>query len=434
MMASRREFLAAAAGIAGSQAPPNIVLVLADDLGYGDLGCFGSLIHRTPHLDRLASEGARLTNHYVCSPVCSPSRAGLLTGRYPQRTGVTGVLRDEHDSAGLALTETTLAEVLSRAGYETALVGKWHLGLGEQYRPRGRGFAHFYGFLSGTIDYWTHLSLGGGARGQRVTYRDEAPVQEQGYYQDLITREAVRFLEQARQPFFLFVSSPMPHLPLQAPKRWRRLYAGLDSKESATYAAMVSCLDDSVGQLLAALERRRLDASTLVVFLSDNGWVKRQERYAEVGSNGPLRGGKYELTEGGIRSPCMVRWKGRIPAGANPAVVWNLDWLPALAAASGARAPRNLDGLNILPVLQGRRRAPQRTLLWGFRDELVGTPQSYAARRGPWKYLRVGSEEALFNLEADEGETTDQAARQPRVFQRLKQEVERWKLEIEPRP
>ena len=440
MLLSRRTFLggAVAAGGCGLVQPPaeprpNILLILADDLGYGDLGCFGNELIETPNLNRLAVEGARLTNHLVCSPVCSPSRAGLLTGRYPQRTGVQGVLRDHHDDIGLNLDEQTIADVLVAQGYETALIGKWHLGMSGPYRPNRRGFEHFYGFLNGTIDYYSHLSRGGGAKGRPASYRNEEPITEEGYFPERIYNEAERFLSgEHDRPFFLFLSLALPHEPLQAPREWLDRYDHVESQDLATYAAMVSCLDDGVGRALAALESSGAADNTLVVFLSDHGWRQRRDR--EVGSNGPFRGGKYELTEGGLRSPAIVRYPSHVDPGVTlDAPVISLDWFPTFAALAGAdgaaRSP--LDGVSLLGLLSAGRTLPDRILFWGFRDDQTGTPQSYAARRGRWKYLEVGGEATLYDLAADPGETTDLSAEQPEVAASLRSELEEWVAEVD---
>jgi len=422
---NRRTFLAAGASAAFAANRPNIVLILADDLGYGDLGCFGGRQIRTAHLDRLAAQGSRLTAHYVCSPVCSASRAGLLTGRYPERTGVTGVLREEHDQSGLSLSETTLAQQLSRAGYETALVGKWHLGMPEAYRPTRRGFQSFYGFLNGTIDYDTHLSTGGGWRGRPTTFRDETPIREGGYYPDLLTKEAVRFVRRKHdRPFFLFLSLPLPHTPLQVPAHWSKPYEG--GKGNAIYAGMVACMDDGVGQVLRALDEQGLRENTAVVFFSDNGSTKNNPRSMLIGSNEPFGGGKYELREGGLRSPCIVRWPGVTrPGSVIDTPLSSLDWFPTLAAPNAA-----VDGENIQPVLRGGRPRRERSFFWAFRDDLVKTPQSYACRRGHWKYMDVAGKEMLYDLRNDPGETKDLAARRPEVTKSLSAELRAWRSSV----
>ena len=407
-------------------APPNILLILADDLGYSDVGVFGAKDIRTPNLDRLAAQGVRLTSHLVASPVCSPSRAGLLTGRYPQRTGIVGVLRDHHDHIGLDLDERTLADELAAAGYDTALIGKWHLGIPDAYRPLRRGFTHYFGFLSGTIDYYTHLSRGGGQKGQRVLYRDDTPIESHGYFPDRLADEVVRYLESPRdKPFFAFFSLGLPHVPLQAPP-------GVDAEgDEALYRAMVECIDRNVGRALRALEARGLDDNTLVVFLSDHGWDVRRKR--GPGSNRPFRGGKYELAEGGLRIPAIVRWPEKVPAGRTldePSIA--LDWFPTFREAAGLAHPpaSPLDGLSLLGYLTKDEPLPQRTLFWGFRDDLAGTPQSYAARRGQWKYLRVGQDEALYDIDADPGESRDLSAQHAETFRALRRAVGQWRRNV----
>ncbi len=407
-------------------APPNILLILADDLGYADLGAFGASSIRTPNLDRLAAEGVRLTSHLVAAPVCSPSRAGLLTGRYPQRTGIVGVLRDHHDHLGMYLNERTMADELAAAGYDTALIGKWHLGLPPEYRPLRRGFARYFGFLNGTIDYYTHLSRGGGWKGRPAVYRDEQLAESRGYFPDRLADEVVRYLEAPRdRPFFLFYSLGLPHLPLQAPADWDA--AG----DEAIYRAMVERIDHNVGRALAALERRGLARDTFVVFLSDHGWDAR--RRPGPGSNRPFRGGKYELTEGGLRSPAIARWPAKIPAGGtvrDPSI--SLDWFPTFReAAAVSSEPHNpLDGVSLLGALRHGAPVPERTLFWGFRDDLAGTPQSYAARRGKWKYLQVGLEEALYDLTADPGEARDLSEHEPETWRMLRSAVAQWRRAV----
>jgi len=439
-MMTRRNLLASMSGalLPPPLPQPNIVLILADDLGYGDIGCFGSTRIRTPALDRMATEGVRLTTHYVASPVCSPSRAGLLTGRYSQRTGVTGVLRETDDATGLSLQEVTVADVLGRNGYATGLVGKWHLGMSPGYWPRRRGFQSYYGFLNGVIDHFSQMSTGGGGKGTRTTYRNEERIAEEGYFPELLNREAVRFVETAdpARSFFLYFAHPLPHLPLQAPDQWLSRYRNLTDRNQATYAAMVSCMDDGIGRLLDAVRRRPAGRETLVVFLSDNGWSKltRGNPSRSAGDNRPFRGGKYELLEGGLRSPCIAWWPGRIKAGGTlPEITCALDWFPTLKAIAGIDAPdkNRLDGRNILPVLTHNKRLPERQLFWEFQDDLVGTPLSYAVRKGRWKYLKVGEAEMLYDLHSDSGETRNVATRHADILSELRAGHSAWRTEIE---
>jgi len=394
VIGSRREFLAALA-MAPALREKNVVLILADDLGYGDLGCYGAANSVTPHLDRLARDGARLTQHYTGSPVCSPARASLMTGLIPDRTGVTGVLRDQDDDTGLDLRLPTMASELRKKGYGTALIGKWHLGMKGAYLPRRRGFDYFWGFLNGTIDYFTHVSKGGGATGQRTTYENEQPVEWKGYFPDLATAKAVEFVEaNASRRWFLYLPLALPHTPLQADSRWKK------AEPNAEYRGMLRSLDHTVGEVRAALERTKQWDRTVVIFLSDHGWVKKRAP-AEAGSNGELRGGKYELYEGGIRVPCVVRWPGVTRAGSVVAAPsWFPDWFVTLTGVS------TQDGVDITPLLRGERGA-EREFYWRFEDKAVKTPLSYALRRGKWKLLRVGAERWLYDAEADGGEQRD---------------------------
>lgn len=425
-----------AAGVAGAGAlraarrKPNVILILADDLGFGDLGCYGSKTNRTPHLDRLAADGLRFTNHYSPSPVCSPARAGLLTGLAPDHTGVTGVLREEHDAAGgLSLQSPTMADHFRRRGYRTALIGKWHLGMSEPFRPMRRGFDSFWGFLNGVIDYNTHVSTGGGWRGRRTTFEGAEPAVWAGYFPDLLAGQAVRFIESNRaEPYFLYVAHPLPHLPLQAPEKWIEPFRGMQP-DRAVYAAMVACLDAAVGAIREALERRGQWDRTILLFASDNGWAKQvTPAFAPLGSNGPLRGGKYELYEGGIRAPCLLRWPGVTrPGDVTASPSWLCDWVPTLAGHATA------DGIDLRDVAAGGSRGRNRALFWRFEDKLVKTPLSYAVRQGKWKLLIVGGQRRLFDLEADESESADVAAANPDIAARLERRLRAW-VERLPKP
>ncbi|MEZ5354543.1 MAG: sulfatase-like hydrolase/transferase [Bryobacteraceae bacterium] len=418
-MMTRRRLLTAA--LQARPEPQNTILILADDLGFGDLGCYGSTAGTTPHLDRLAADGARLTGHYTCSPVCSPARAGLLTGLVPDRTGVTGVLRDPDDHRGLDLNLATVATHLKRKGLATALIGKWHLGMPAPYQPRQRGFDYFWGFLNGTIDYETHLSLGGGGKGSRTTYENEKPIALRGYFPELAASKAVEYVESNRnRSYFLYLPLALPHTPLQVPDRWSDpfLREGISAPQ-ALYRGMLRCLDDGIGRLRAALERTGQWDRTRVIFVSDHGWVKKRDP-ADAGSNGELRGGKYELWEGGIRVPCVVRWPGLTRRGSTiDAVSWFPDWLPTLTGA------QSRDGIDLRPALSGGT-VPERDLCWRFEDRLVKTPLSFAIRRGQWKLLRIGESRALYNLIQDPGERKDASASHPEVAADLETRLRLW--------
>lgn len=419
---------------AAAEAPRlNFILVLTDDQGYGDLGCYGAGDLHTPHLDALAAAGVRMSNFYSCSPVCSPARAGLLTARYPDRSGILGVLRKHHERVGLDVHETTLADALAQHGYATGLCGKWHLGELPQYRPRARGFQESYGALCGMLDYYTHVGSSGPA-GQASLFRNDKPIEEQGYFTELVTREALAFLDRNRQrPFFLYLPYTAPHLPQQAPPAGLGRFAELSQRnpQRALYAAMLQCVDDGVGQIREKLKRLAIADRTVIVFLSDQGW-SQQPKHRAASDNGGLssRGlgrGKYYLTEGGLRVPCIISIPGRAP-GVSRLLAINLDLMPTILALAGCPAPtaRPLDGVNLCPLLDDPARAPQRTLFWRFRDDLIGTGDQWAARRGPWKAIHIDGRTQLYNIDDDEAETQDRAAQHPELLAELQAEHQRW--------
>jgi arylsulfatase A-like enzyme len=396
---------AAAAGEAATR--PHVVLILADDLGRGDVGFEGGDIP-TPHIDRIAAEGVRLEQFYAL-PVCAPTRAALLTGRYPIRYGLQRGARD------LPLTERTLAQALREAGYRTAIVGKWDLGfLTPAQRPTRRGFDHQYGPYHASISYGRHEYLGG-----LDWHRDDLPLREEGYATDLLAAEAVRLIEghDPAQPLFLYLAFNAPHAPLAAPKRClARAPAGVDAMRRL-YAGAVVCLDDAVGRVLDALDRKGMREHTLVWFASDNGGARKWGA-----SNGALRGEKWTLYEGGVRVPAALRWPGVLPAGGalrEPLHV--VDVLPTLVGLAGGRARGDLplDGIDAWPALAHGQALARGDLLLN-----VG-PRNGALRRGDWKLLarfdpagRLTSAE-LYDLASDPAEAHDLAQRRPGVARTL---------------
>ena len=410
---TRRGFLAAAGlpqAAAAPERPPNVVVILADNLGYGDVGCYGSAI-RTPHIDRLAAEGMRFTDGYAASPICSPSRAALLTGRYPLRVGVTSVLRP-HSADGLPESEITIARMLKARGYKTACFGKWHLGHLPAYLPMRRGFDEYFG-----TPYSPDMSPFPLLRG--------ADVVEQQARLDavtaLITAEAVRFIEQSRNsPFFLYLPETAPHPPQAASRRFRgKSLCGL-------YGDMVEEMDWSVGETMAALRKHGLERNTLVFFTSDNGPMN-------LGSAGPFRGRIGSTYEGGVREPYIAWWPGRISAGrVNDSVVSTLDILPTVARVCGAKEPTPLDGVDLWPVLSGERAALERdVLLYSHREHIQ------CARLGRYKlHLSRYSTSAqgvdlplrpleLYDVVRDPGECYDIAPEHPGVVREIQDQVER---------
>ena len=398
---------------------PNILLIMADDLGYGDLSAYGSEIP-TPRIDTLARDGARLSAFYTPAAVCTPSRYGMLTGRWPNRSrdnllSPLMFLQTRDDGRGLRATETTVTTRLRAAGYRTALVGKWHLGHGEaEFLPQQHGFEHVYGCRGGCVDFFT-LKYGE----KPDWYRGLEPLQEEGYSTDLITAEAVRWLESRRadEPFFLFLSYTAPHYGkgwdpvarqptnvLQAKPADRERHHAIVDPDRREYAGMVTALDEGVGRVLATLEERGLAARTLVIFTSDNGG---DTNYG--GRNGGLRGRKSQLFEGGIRVPCLVRWPGRIaPGRVIDEPVTGLDFFPTIAAVARLEAAAMpVDGNNILPVLLGGRLPESpRALFWQ-------SPRGKALRQGDWKYVQEEGVDRLFHLARDPAEQDDLAQREP---------------------
>ena len=431
-------FALAVVASAAAAGPPNLVLILADDQGYNDAGFNGSPDIRTPNLDRLAASGVRFTNGYVSGSVCGPSRAGLLTGRYQARFGFRAnpSVSPFDPTAGLPLSERTIAEVLRPAGYTSMIVGKWHMGSHPQFHPLERGFDHFYGFLSGGHNYFPeNLTLESleDVSDQWQWYRtkllrDHERVLPDKYLTDAFTDEAVQFVrEQAKgdAPFFLYLAYNAPHGPLQATEETLARNTHIPEGKRRTFAAMITSLDDGVGRLLDELDEQGIADNTLVVYLSDNGGP-----LDKGANNNPLRGGKGSLYEGGVRVPFAMRWPGMIPAEQtidDPVI--SLDILATIAELAGVEedAERPLDGVNLLPFLKGDAEAPVRTLVW---ERGVSGPGGPAAARGPgnWKFYRPGGDGSpqLFNLDTDIGERNDVWADHTDIGQQLQDAFDAW--------
>jgi len=396
--------------------PTNIVLMVNDDLGYGDLGCYGCRDLATPHLDAFAAQALRLNRYYTAAPVCSAARAAILTGHAPHRAGVSGVLRKQHDATGLRRDRPTLAERLRAAGYHCGLVGKWHLGTGPGHRPLDRGCHEFYGSLSGVIDYWTHRSTGGGLDGQPGLYRDRERIEEDGYYSELLNREWVSFIHRAPEPFFLLAQPPAPHPPMQAPDAYLERFAHLPNERRRTYAAMMSCLDDGFGGLMTALVERGVRDRTAVIFASDHGWDIRPV-HAGASDNGGLRGGKYRLTEGGLRVPCLAAGPG-LTAGVRDAPAWGVDLNATILEWAGLA--HDGEGVSLTAP------AEERTFAWQFNDALVRTGEQRALLQGRWKYLLEDGCEALYDVVEDPAERADLSADEPDRLLALREAWQRW--------
>jgi arylsulfatase A-like enzyme len=390
-------------------ARPNIVLIIADDLGWRDVGWHGSEIH-TPALDRLAKNGVRLERHYVY-PTCSPTRAGLLSGRNPSRFGIHAPIAGRSKQA-LPSDAPTLARTLQAAGYDTALCGKWHLGLRPEVGPRKYGFAHSYGYLHGQIDPITHLYK----NGDRSWHRNDIFVNEKGHATDLLADEAIRFIHKDRKgPFFLWLAFSVPHHPLVEEDRWLKPYTQtIKNPSRRLYTASVSHMDAAIGRVVAALQKRNQLDSTFILFTSDNGG---QERYSSktdyggkhgpndvLGDNRPWRGWKGSLHEGGIRVPALAHRPAELKPGIVKETLSYLDWFPTLAALARTKAPAGIEGRDVSAVLHGKK-VPPIHLYWN-------TGAARALLDGDWKLIvpRRGKAE-LYDLGSDPTEKNDLADR-----------------------
>src|SRR5919198_210805 len=421
-------------------ANPNIVFILADDLGYADVSCYGQRDYTTPNVDRLAIEGLRFTQAYSNSANCSPTRVGLITGRYQMRLQVG--LEEPINSAtpktiGLPPTHPTLPSLLKRAGYGTSLVGKWHLGFLPDYSPLRSGYDRFFGIFGGAADYFNHgpNASRSGAEAYQL-HEQEVPVEAHGYMTNLLGDRAVETIEgfaKSKEPFLLSLHFTAPHWPWEGPddeaesKRIRNTFHR-DGGTQKTYMAMMQSLDGNVGRVLQALELHGLSANTIVIFTSDNGG----ERFSNIW---PFTGMKGELLEGGLRIPAIARWPGRIPAGAvSEQVMISMDWMPTLLAAAGAQLDPSYpaDGDNLLPALTSRESPHTRKLFWRFKSG-----GQRAVRDGDWKYLQIAGNEYLFDVAKDPRERANLKDRYKEVFDRLKQEWASWDetmLPERPRP
>jgi len=435
---------------------PNIVILLADDLGYGELGCQGNPQIPTPHIDSIADHGVRFRCGYVTASYCSPSRAGLMTGRYQSRFGYeqnpTGA-RNEDPDLGLPVDQKTLANRLHDVGYATGLVGKWHLGGTAAYHPQRRGFDDFFGFLheghfytpppfEGVSTFLRRRTLPNGEQGrwgnEQLTLsthmghdepaydannpilRSGQPVEEQQYLTDAFTREACGFISRnADRPFFLYLAYNAVHSPLQGADRYMREFSHIPDLQRRIFAAMLANMDDSVGEVLASLDQHKLTDRTIVVFLSDNGGPTREL----TSSNAPLRGGKGDMYEGGIRVPFLLQWPDRIAAGQiEDRPVISLDLFPTCLTAAGASLDGDTDGVDLLPYLSGKEQGrPHNLLFWRQQRKT-------ALRVGDWKIVQNSRKAKtaaweLFNLEQDVSESRDLAETQPEKRNEL---VAKW--------
>jgi arylsulfatase A-like enzyme len=411
-------------------AKPNVVLIVTDDVGYGDIGSYGARDVKTPSIDSLAGDGVRLTDFYA-APQCTPTRAALISGRYQQRFRLEAALPGAKIAAGSGLPANgySLPQLLKNNGYATGLIGKWHLGYRPQFGPNAHGFDYFFGFKSGFIDYYQHTD----GDGESDLFENESPVHVDGYMTDLITERSITFIdEHAATPFFLEVTYNAAHWPFQVPDHpsvaaGHGRFVQPEENNTATrqdYIAMLERADQGIGRILQTLKRRGLDRNTLVIYIQDNGgeWVSR---------NAPLFNRKGTVWEGGIRVPAIFRWPGRLPAGKVSGQVGIVqDVTSSILAATGTTVPpaARLEGIDLLPMLGGRSPVIERTLFFRFT---IGTVKQLAVRQGSWKLLVDGAKRYVFDLSKDVGERNDLTNQRQDVAQRLRPLIAAWEAAVD---
>ena len=409
---------------------PNIIYIMTDDMGYGDLSGYGRKDYITPNLDKLASQGIKFVNAYSAAPLCTPARTAFMTGRYPARTPVglieplTGTKKDT--AYGLTTEYPSIATLMKAAGYQTALIGKWHLGSRSQHSPVKNGFDYFFGFHSGAADYISHKGVGR----KHDLYENDSIVYPEGYLTDLFSQKAIAFIKQKHDtPFFLTIAFNAPHWPWQGPadKPYADSADYRNGGSPAIYAAMMKSLDDAVGNIMKALDDEQLSSQTIVIFTNDNGG----ERYSD---NGGLAKGKGTLWEGGIRVPAFVRWPGKINSGnITQQAAITMDWTKTILSAGGAKAYKDfpLDGIDLMPVLTGKKKNIERIFYW----RTFQRKKQKVIRDGDWKYLQDEKAEYLFNLITDPMEKIDVKAKEETIFNRLKKKYADWeKTVLQPIP
>lgn len=431
----------------------NFIVFLTDDQGYGDLSCMGCPDFQTPNLDQMAHEGTRFTSWYSNSPVCSPSRAALLTGRYPGNAGVRQILSGHRTASGLPPETPTIASALQSLGYKTFMTGKWHLGLHPDSRPSAHGFDHYYGFMAGCIDYYSHIFYWGsnrGGPGQNPTHdlwEDDKEIWDNGsYFTEMITKKALEYIRKARSenlPFFLYVPYNAPHYPMHAPKEYMERFPSLPW-DRQIMAAMLSAVDDSVGEILQEVKQLGIAETTCSFFTSDNGPSRESRNWLDGnldpyygGISGGLKGHKFSLYEGGIRLPGIIHWPSHIPGKqVLNAPCASMDIFPTLLdIAGGDQCNFEIDGINILPYIQRKSNPLERPLYWEMGNQT-------AMREGPWKLTINGQlvehDEPecpinLANLDEDPGETLNLINDHPDLTSDLKEKAELWRAKIEKR-
>ena len=413
---------------------PNVIVILTDDQGWEDAGCYGSKDIQTPNIDALFQRGVRFTQFCAAAPVCSPSRAGLLTGRFPLRAGMPGNAPSQQGEAGMPTSEVTMAEMFKQAGYATAHIGKWHLGFTSETMPLGQGFDHSFGHMGGCIDNYSHFFYWNGPNRHDLWCRGEEVHRPGEYFPDLMVEEASQFMQQSKdRPFFLYFAANVPHYPYQGKPEWLQRYQHLPHARKL-YAAFLSTLDERIGQLLSEVNSLGLEQRTIVVFQSDHGYSVEERAHHGGGSAGPFRGAKFSLFEGGFRVPAIISWPGQLPAGeTRDQLAHGCDWLPTLAELTGTQVPdKTVDGKSLVPVIRSDSAAsPHDVLHWTSGN-------SWAVREGDWKLImhprdptREGSlsktdDPWLSNLGRNVSETKNFASDHPQIVAQLRKLHSQW--------
>jgi len=432
---------------------PNFIVILTDDQGYGDLSCMGNTDFKTPNIDRIATNGARFTSWYANAPICSPSRASFMTGLYPFKAGIRGILKGDRSTRGLLKDNTTIAKELNENGYNTGFYGKWHMGSDEESKPHNQGFKDWIGFYAGNIDYYSHVFYYGWTRNVQPLHdlwENDIEINRNGeYITELITEKTVEFIRKSvkdDKPFFAYTCYNAPHYPMHAPQKYLDRFPNLPP-DRKIMAAMLSAVDDGVGNIIDELERLNVLENTCILYLSDNGpsresrnWMDGNLDYYYGGRTGILKGHKGSLYEGGIRVPAVISWPDKIKPGIvinEPAL--NMDVLPTFVKAAGVEIDeQKFDGKDILPMLTKKAPCPHEKIFWEMPDlEMVvkGMHAQQAIRKGKWKLVIKGrnikgappeDDIHLSNLEEDMGEKVNLKDKHPDILEELRKDLDEW--------
>ena len=424
--------------------PPNVIIIYTDDQGSVDMNAYGAKDLQTPNMDALAGRGIRFTQFYAAAPVCSPSRAALMTGRVPQRAGVPGNVSSGKGNAGMPTEQVTIAELLQDAGYATAHIGKWHLGYTPETMPGGQGFDYTFGHMGGCIDNYSHFFYWNGPNRHDLWRQGKEVYHDGSYFPELMVEEASHFIDQHKdEPFFIYFAMNVPHYPYQGHAKWLKHYEDMDYPRNL-YAAFLSTQDEYIGKLIAHLDETGLRENTIIIFQSDHGHSTEERAHHGGGSAGPYRGAKFSLFEGGIRVPAVISWPGQLPEGeVREQMATNCDWLPTILDLCGAKpAEHELDGRSLKPVLQSATASTQhKEFHWqsgGGKDN-----RQWAVRQGDWKLIGnprdtsqkgpLGKDDKLFlsNLAEDVSEMKNLAADHPEMVDRLHKLHDTWAKQFE---